>query len=212
MIEREYIRLNSKCGMDIVNQLHTHTEGSEALVVLFPGYSYSCESPLLYYTRKAAMLSGCDTLSLEFSFLPDGSRMSDEDLRRITEESFTTIENAIRNRNYKTIVFISKSIGSLAAGEIGQRMGYKNVLQIFLTPLPESLPYIMKSDCMAVVGTKDKYMTGDFISALKKCPSVELKIIDGVGHSLENNDCCKESISLLQQVTGLCEGYIKKHA
>lgn len=65
MIERSEIVLDSKFGNKITYRVLKHKEGSKNIAILFPGGDNSTDVPTLHYARKAALLCGCDVLSIQ---------------------------------------------------------------------------------------------------------------------------------------------------
>ena len=207
MIKKSYITVKSSWGHHISNLFLTQEPKSESIVILFPGGDYSCDKPLLHYARKATLLSGCDVLSLEYGYFKTNNSFKGELFEQTLKEAKEAAELCLSN-GYKNIYFISKSLGTVIAGEISKYIGYDKINNLFLTPIPSTIPYIVDSKCAVVVGSKDKFFSKEEIDKVKKYPQVELRIIEGAAHSLEIDEDYMKSLEILIIVTKLCEDFI----
>lgn len=102
---------------------------------------------------------------------------------------------------YDEVVFLSKSIGSVEAGILAEKLGV-NVIQIFITPIEETIPYC-DTDSYVVIGTEDKayqaykeYCDANCIKAL---------FVEGANHSLEVEGQPYQSMDILKEVTRFLE-------
>lgn len=206
LINRSFIKVKSSFGHEIENLYFTHSLKANSIVILFPGSDYSCDKPILHYARKATLLSGCDVLSLEYGYFKGNNEPYEDFMERIIKESYEAVQLCLSN-SYENIYFISKSLGTIVAGEISDLIGYKKINNLFLTPTKETIKYIMKSDCSIVVGTNDKFFSKQEIEAVAN-PFVNMHIIDGAVHSLEVDDYIK-SIQILSDVTKICANFVK---
>lgn len=209
MINKSYIKVKSSWGHDIYNLFLTQSPKSDSIVILFPGGDYSCDKPLLHYARKATLLSGCDVLSLEYGYFKTNNSFKMEFFEQIIKETYEAIQTALSN-SYKRIYFISKSLGTSVAGEISNLMGYDKIDNLFLTPTSHTIPHIINSRCVVVVGSNDKFFSKESIDTISTYSSVDLHIMNNAAHSLEVDDNYKESLEILNDVTDLCVGFVCK--
>ena len=210
MINKSFIQVKSSWGQDIHNLFLTHSPKADSIVILFPGGDGSCDKPILHYARKAALLSGCDVLSLEYGYFRTNNSFRSEFFEQTIKELNETINICLSNNLYKNVYFISKSLGTSIAGEISKIIGYDKVNNLFLTPTVKTIPHIINSKCTVIVGTNDKYFPKEFIDRIGTYPTVDLHIINNAVHSLEADDSYKESIEILSTVAGLCESFVRK--
>jgi hypothetical protein len=206
LINKSVIKVQSFWGHKINNLYLTHSPKSGSLVVLFPGADYSCDKPLLHYARKATLLLGCDVLSLEYGFLRGNKDSSLNFKDMIVKESYEAIKLALYD-TYNKVYFISKSLGTVVAGEISELIGYEKINNLFLTPTKDTIRHILKSKCSVVVGTKDKFFTKDDIDFVATS-LVNLHIIENAVHSLEIDDDYIKSIEILNEVTNICADFV----
>lgn len=149
----------------------------EKLAVFFPGAGYGVDAPLLYYADFLLETQGYRHLYIDYGQPWEG---------QLTE----------RITNASDVVFVSKSIGAVAAGKFGECSGAA-VRQVFLTPVKEALPYI-KPGCRVVIGTADK----DYTAVHEWCEArgIACLCVAGADHSMELAGQVHESIDILHRV------------
>jgi len=210
LISKSIIKVSSSFGHEINNLFLTHSPKSKSIVILFPGGDGTCDKPVLYYARKAVLLSGCDVLSLEYGYVRTDKTYKKEFFEQTVKEVKEAIEKCLEN-SYEKIYFISKSAGTRIAGEISKSIGYDKVSNLFITPTVYTIPHIINSKCTVIVGTKDKLFPKEYIDKISACSSVDLNIINNATHSLEIEDDYMESLEILGTVTKICADFVGGH-
>ncbi|GJM78963.1 hypothetical protein HMSSN139_14590 [Paenibacillus sp. HMSSN-139] len=139
-----------------------------------PRENYSCEKPTLHYAGLAARECGYDILALEYGYQAARTELEYREIPKIIEDSERAVRQLIGS--YEEIVFISKSLGTVVAGEVHRKLGAgANVRHIYLTPIPDTLPYIHETRAVVVYGTKDDLFPAELASRLTA--SNRLKIV-----------------------------------
>jgi len=205
-IARSAITIQSKLGHSVQNLLLTHGAGSKSLAVLFPGGENSTDVPTLHYARKAALLAGCDVLSIEYS---DKVGYDPEVLATVAEESHQVVAEALQN-GYLQLFCINKSIGHSVAFRVDERFTNLDIRHVCYTPLAIHVADIKKRKCMVLTGTKDKWFSKEDVQELKNLRDVELVEVKNAVHSLEIDDDYHASLKILEKITDACASYIQK--
>ena len=166
------------------------------LVVIFPGAGYGLDSPLLYYADFLFESKGYERLRMDYSYILRGKEFSVENkIRTLREYVWTQIED-IDISQYDEVIFLSKSIGTVEAGVLADRLG-ASIKQVFLTPVKEAAPYI-KEDSILVIGTRDKEYS--FYKELCDAKKVTALYIEGGDHLLEIQGKPFDSIKALEEI------------
>lgn len=223
-MKREYIdeKVEKRCNMSknsfVVVKVHKagsnysklyhHQDQENALVVIFPGEDYSCDKPLLYYARKAAIREQKDVLCLNYKRKLTWRDTGQYPIDLEADASMDLI-NKCMSKDYKDIYFISKGIGTEVAGKISERFGYEKITNIFLAPTKAAIKYIVNSNCMAIIGTEDEIFTQDPIEQLKQHHNVQLVLLEGANHYLESCNSLEESLKILNQIVNLYTKILK---
>lgn len=176
------------------------------IVVCFPGTGFTCKEAL--FERCAAKFSarGYDVVRIDFSHIP---------FREIDtiEEAVTIAQRAVKRQLsgtdftcYLDVVWISKSLGTLLAAKAETEFGILP-RQLYLTPLPETLEKIRpESHVIALVlGTQDRFLTGEALAAFCERHDYRCCLIDGVNHSLKDEQDAERTTRIIDQIASFCE-------
>lgn len=192
-------------GTDMKQKHLQVKENNTKLVVIFPGKNYSSDKPVLYYAGIAAVQSGYDLLLLEYGYQAARTDLDIDDLPRIIEESIGSIKQIINN--YTDVVFISKSLGTIIAGEVHEKLGI-HVRHIYLTPIKDTIRYINDSEGIVIYGDNDVTFSKDMskqINLNNVCKVIEILNAD---HSLMVENPI-ESIDILKKLTFIYLDFLK---
>ena len=171
------------------------------LVVMFPGAGYGLDSPLLYYADFLFETKGYERFRMNYQDIL--SRLELPAVKRIEllrEYVWKQVKDVDFNK-YEEIVFLSKSIGTIEAGLVAEKLDVA-VRQIFLTPTDEALSYL-KKDSRVVIGTKDKAY--GLYKSYCEDNQIEALFIEGADHSLEIAKQPYTSIKVLGEVMHFIE-------
>lgn len=172
------------------------------IAVFFPGIGYHCDKPLLYYSGRIAQQYHYETYKITYNGL---SRSIEEALEQVfvqTEEALAQIDWS----QYEEILFVSKSIGTIAASAYAQKHGIK-CRNIFYTPLEKTFAFNPQPG-IVFHGTDDSWVETAVVTAKCQEHGLPLHIIGGVNHSLEAKDDTMRNLRILMQVMGLTKSYI----
>ncbi|WP_340021117.1 hypothetical protein MHI24_19120 [Paenibacillus sp. FSL K6-1096] len=186
------IVMSSHWGREVRHKLIT--QESKVLAVVFPGQNYSAERPLLEYAGKLAREYGCDLLQLEYGYQSARVAFKREEIDIVAEECKIALASL---PDYEQLLFISKSMGTIIAGKVAAdpAVGEK-VSHLFLTPVPESLPFIRQSRGSVIYGGSDPMFTGQYPAELSTMKQIRVYRIDDANHALEV-ESVNESLAVL---------------
>jgi len=178
-------------------------EMSKKIVVIFPGTNYSTDCPLLYYAGFKFEIRGYEKLAINYGDLLKKDISLDECLEDIKSFVLTQLQ-PFDLLKYEDIVFVSKSLGTVVAGWIEENLCI-NARHIYLTPVKETLPYILhdKNIITVVAGTKDRQLDADILKQHCMKENIPLKQIEGVGHRLEAWGNIDKNIEILRDIVAL---------
>lgn len=92
------------------------------LVVLFPGWNYSVDCPLLYYSDFYFETEGYDKLLIDYGDVLKNDQLTVEQrIEAIKENTLNKIQDNC-SANYEDIIFVSKSIGTVIAGWVQEQI------------------------------------------------------------------------------------------
>lgn len=157
------------------------------LVVCFPGIGYTCDKPLLYYSRKLAAAAGYDhTVLLQYTCRKDGLRDDPAALRAAFDVLYAQAETqlaAVAWTQYDDVLFVSKSIGTAIAAAYAQRHGVA-CRHILYTPLALTFAFAPQN-AIAFLGTADPWSDVNAVTAQSCANGTPLHLYENANHSLE---------------------------
>ena len=171
------------------------------IVIIFPGAGYGLDCPLLYYADFIYETKGFDRIHMNYQSILSNTELSIENkLTKVREYVWEQVKD-VNFAVYDEIVFLSKSIGSVEAGILAERLGIK-AIQVFITPIEEAISYC-DMDSYVVIGTKDKA----YQSYKEYCDTNRIKVlyVNDANHSLEVGGQPYKSIDILKNVMRFIE-------
>lgn len=159
------------------------------LLVTFPGIGYTCDKPLLYYSKKLAIAKGYETLDVPYCNFGVGIFKDDKKIEQAIASAYSQSEELLADvdfKGYSDIVFSSKSIGTCVAAKFAanHRLAPKN---IFYTPIEASFDYIRRPGLM-FHGTNDPWCANDYFEKRAKILEAQYYLIQNANHSLETGN------------------------
>ena len=163
---------------------------TKKIAVLFPGIGYNKHRPLLYHSGKLAIQYGFKLKALEFSGFPQKLKGNREALMRSFQIAVAQSEDQLKFIDfsaYDDVVFISKSIGTVAAAIYAAKHNIP-ARQIYFTPLEHSFSLMADGNGLVFHGTADSWVNSDSVE--EKCleKHLTLKTVLAANHSLETDD------------------------
>lgn len=202
----EMIKVPSYWKTEMKQKYFQASEETNKLAVLFPGQNFPCDKPILHYAGTSAIKSGYDLLVLEYGYQAARTHLELRDLPQVIEESRESVQRIISK--YEHVVFISKSIGTIVAGEVHAQLD-SPIQHLFLTPIKDSIPYINRFHGVVIYGSKDEMFDHGLAKQINLNPWTEVIEIPGATHSLETHDV-GESVEILGRLVGIYMDFLNK--
>ncbi len=158
----------------------------KGLVVLFPGIRYSVDCPLLYYARLKYEAMGYEKVCITGYGIHD-SKYSLEEYAKKAAGNVKKQLRGIDFTSYESVVFVSKSMGTVLAPWVEDQLQIPGVVHVLLTPVNATFPYLSKKRNIRfmVCGTKDKMIDLEKLRNLCRENDLPLMTIENAGHRLE---------------------------
>lgn len=186
-------------GLPATYNLRSHTEGSDTLMISFPGQGYKMDAPLMWYSALTALQTGFDVLSVEYSFHVSGASQRDTTIPEVVNEVANGIRSFLESHDYRRVIFVAKSIGTEISMRIAETGKVKADHFVFLTPLEGTIGFINGTDSMLViVGDNDPAFPEDSLNKLNDRKRVLL--IEGGNHLLEIPGDVSRSLGIMKEV------------
>jgi pimeloyl-ACP methyl ester carboxylesterase len=218
MQDRRRLTISGYQGRTIDNTFHRQKSDTDHLAVIYPGYGYTQEMPLLYYTSRLILSAGADLLQVKYAYTrePAWEKVSDGEREAwLNADAFAAWEEGWKQRTYQQVTLIGKSLGALAAAHVASndtRLPQLNC--IFLTPVLSGFNFAYDLNNaqlrnLIVIGTDDHFYNADVLRDLERQARSELVVIRGADHSLEFKKNPIQSAQALEYVLRAEEKFLK---
>ncbi len=202
-------RVRGKMGtVDCI--MHRQKNGTGKLALVFPGFAYTCQMPLLYYSAVALRDNGYDVVMAETDYAgrEDFQGLSArERLELIRDDARAVYSDAFSLMNYDRLILIGKSIGTIAIASLLQdALEGRRLATVWLTPLLHNAEVIKAIRNSAVrgmllaIGTKDSEYVKQTLDSIVVGPGSTVLEIENADHSLEIRGDMKASLTAMGQL------------
>lgn len=191
-------------GRVVPNSLYRLEPPSTRVMLVFPGWAYTVEAPLLFYMRLLAEELGADVLVLDYGYdrLEGFAEISedeqDEWFGREVQAAFDAV------RHYGQFTLVGKSIGTQAIGELlANQPVLGSAAVVLLTPTLSEPRFrgrleTIPNRCLTIIGSCDPAYTADNIELARRLG--DLHIVGDADHSLNIRGSLSRSIDELANV------------
>jgi hypothetical protein len=200
-------------------------EETDHIAVLFPGFGYSGQMPLLYYPRQLLLTTGADVFVVGYNYSKDQHFLSASYEERdlwLREDTIACYKAAMAQRNYERVTLVGKSIGTRAIGHLfSSDEQLPSLACVWLTP-------ILRNDLLCaqikqrphqalfVAGTADPQYDPGKLAEVQQATAGQTLVIEGADHSLEIMGDIVGSIRVLERMVGeikeFLEGIVRKRS
>lgn len=173
----------------------------DGLAVIFPGIGYTCDRSLLYYTAVMMKELGYKVVPVPYTGFPKNVKGDAQKMRQCYDIALGQAREVLRDINfddYKDIVFIGKSVGTMVALAIAKEFNLK-ARSVLYTPLVETfdlLPEDTSEQIIAFHGTSDPWAKTPEIIAACERRGIPLHLVEQANHSLETGDLERDLCTL----------------
>ena len=193
-------------------------KGSDHLAIVFPGFAYGLDLPVLYYPARMLGELGAEILMLDrlYTDLEGFRHLSEaERARTIVTDGLALCGAGLAAGEYRRITLIGKSLGTLTMARL---LKLENRLAgatcVWLTPLIKhervrEMIGLKKPRSLFVFGSEDEHYDPTAATEVLEATGGESILIEGAGHSLEIPRRLVESIREIGRVTERIEEFVE---
>ncbi len=187
------------------------------LGVVFPGWGYTADRPVLYYPGLLLLQRGADLLRVEYTYArrPEYlAAMQEERARWLHADVTAALEAGLAARAYEEITLVGKSIGTLAMGHLlASDARLRRARGIWLTPLLREerlLDQIRRwgGPSIFVAGTADPHYSPTHLEAAVAATRGRQVRIEGADHALEIAGSVVQTVEAMQKVVQALERFL----
>ncbi len=160
---------------------HYHEQEGTDCIVLLPGFGYLFDRPLLAEMKQLALQYGFSVLELSFGSLPYDKQQMKASIDRCVPIALESAQKTLDELSGMTFHFVGKSFGTIIAGRLREQYGSEPAC--FLTPLRQTIPYILSKDRIAY-GDQDPFLDAEDLLLLDQLACKAKIVCPGANHSL----------------------------
>lgn len=187
-----------------------HRQDTEArhLALVLPGFGYSCDMPLLYFTVSHLLDQGADVLQVEYDYSrrPEYRALdADERHRWLLADVAAAAQAALAQRSYRQFTVIGKSLGTRAMPHLlATEPRLRRARTIWFTPVwhEEAASAHLRSGtqpALVVIGTADPYYNPALVEEMRAVDECEVLVVPDAEHGLEVTGDVVRSVQALEQ-------------
>jgi len=180
-------------GQPVANRFLRQEKDTSHLALVFPGYGYGVDMPVLYYPIRLLSDRGADVLMLDLLYKDIEAfraASNEEQSQWIAADALALLETGLRQKAYDRVTLIGKSMGTLAMGwlvETETQAPFREC--IWLTPLVQD-PRLQQqiSACatrgLMVIGDADRFYDAEILERIEDASGNPSLIIPNADHAL----------------------------
>ncbi|WP_175990299.1 alpha/beta family hydrolase [Bacillus sp. Marseille-Q1617] len=204
-------------NIEVHYRLISTSGNPKGLAIFFPGMGYTVMGPLLHYPTGMFLNEEWDVLQINYQY-------DSAEIKEMTDEEFdemmvcdckNVIDAVLESAAYESFFLVAKSVGTIPMSAELQRTSFKGARIIWLTPLLKEKAVhetMMKSRQKAIsfIGDRDHHYHEERFNELNTNPNLQLHLIPGANHSLEQDFRALESIDIHKKIMEDIEAFIKE--
>jgi predicted alpha/beta-hydrolase family hydrolase len=212
----ERIFVETAVGITVKHNWFQQDSNSDRLLVILPGRGYTLDSPAMHYLQSTGFSLGYDVLGLQYSFQYAGERATinqmgmEEIVDQLQKEVDDALRQALASKTYQTVCIAGKSLGTPLASTLINAIDVPEKRLILLTPVWTSVEDAGTTvPTLIIIGTSD----GAFVLGQAESESrtnVTWKVYPDLNHGLEYADDWQNSITVLGDIIGICEAFLRQ--
>jgi hypothetical protein len=182
---------------------------TEHLALVFPGFGYHADLPVLYYPALQLYASGADVLRLEYRYFerPGFLRLPEAELdRALGADASAVLETGLKNHAYTHITLVGKSLGTLAmAALLDRQPDLSSAACVWLTPVLDNHNLLRQlrqghNPGLLAIGTADHYYNPTILDPLKSRANLRCLAFLRADHSLEVDGDAQAAVNIIAEI------------
>jgi len=200
----------------VPNTFFKQDEETKHGAIIFPGLGYTAHMPLLFYSRELMLSLEADVLTVEYDY--NSRNFLALDGRERMQLLFADVQPAwnalLKQRDYKQITFIGKSLGTRAMGHVLNCEPIPaSIDAVWLTPLLKDARLRdqmkqFKGRSLFISGTADPHYDAEYMKELQEATRGQVVLVNEGDHSLNIKDDIIGSIRELKKVINSIKAFI----
>jgi dienelactone hydrolase len=193
--------------------------GATGLALLLPGLRYTCDKPLLHYPTLLFLQRGMDVLQVNTDYTTPAFQSAPprDQARWLATDAQAAVRAARTQRDYRRLVLVGKSIGTLALAHLVTTAAGEEAGTIWLTPLlrqPQLVEAALrcKGPALFIAGTGDSTYDASALDRIREATGAEALLVESGDHSLEISGDPFQSLHALEEILRFIAGFLDHYS
>lgn len=211
------ISIQGYAEKSIPNLFLRQSQPADTLAILFPGLRYTCDMPLLYYPSRLFAQRAADVLQVNTDYTQTEYQSAPQSKQAewLTGDARAALQAGKQQGNYRRLILVGKSIGTLAMAHLVNRSADEGIATIWLTPLLRQQTLVsnamhFKGPALYIAGSGDPLYAADSMQRILEATRAEKLIVDDADHSMEISGDLFRSIEILERVLQHIAAFLDK--
>jgi hypothetical protein len=181
-------------GLKVPYTLLSTTAQPKGLAIMFPGAGYTVQGPLMHYPTGMYLNENFAVLHINYQYSSkEYNDLTDSEFyEALMTDSKKVIDEVLKKASYDSYYLAAKSIGTIPLSSELSRKEFKDAKVIWLTPLlkEETVYKTMRESRQSgicFIGDGDHHYVEERFTELSSNPKLQLHLITGANHSLEQD-------------------------
>ncbi|MDD5368334.1 MAG: hypothetical protein PHQ40_04570 [Anaerolineaceae bacterium] len=217
MLKQTTLKIRGFNQADVPNTFWRQASGAQHLVIILPGYGYSADMPLMYYSCQLAVSHDADVLQVQYAYNknPEYERLDARGQAAwLYADVMAACIDGLSQGSYQRVSLIGKSLGTMAIAHLlGDKPEFAVAECVWLTPVlndPLTFDRMLHGGKrgLVVIGSDDHYYLPDKLTALRGVTNISVKVHDHANHSLELPGDISGSIHIVEKVVDQIDQFL----
>ena len=187
------------------------------LAMVLPGFGYTCDMPLLYYSVSHLLDLGADVLQVEYAYnqQPEYRALTaDERTRWLLADVTAACRAGFTQRAYRRITLIGKSLGTRAMAHLlATEDALRQARAVWFTPLLQEdrvREHLLGAPqpALVVIGTADPHYDPATLATVQAAIQGEVLVVEDAEHALEIPGDVVRSVRALERVMRAVQRFV----
>jgi hypothetical protein len=203
-------------GRPVPASIIVHSGGTDHLGVILPGYRHTIDMPDLHYAGLILQAKGADVLRVEYAYPKTDfmKRPQSEQADWLSADVRAAFDAGWRQRGYKRVTLIGKSLGTLAMGRLLEDARFAGAGCVWSTPIlaDERLCAQIRKHrprSLFIIGTADHFYRPALLRELVGATEGQALVLEGVHHGLEIEGDIPGTLDALRRIVDALQEFVK---
>ncbi|MGY5875650.1 MAG: hypothetical protein RTU30_07885 [Candidatus Thorarchaeota archaeon] len=209
MVSFDELDIRGYEGRPVPNTFYKQEKATNQTALIFPGFGYTSQMPLLFYSIRVIIERSVNVLSIDQNYSRHEeflTRMQEGRLEWLFGDAAGVYEGIVE-KNYGDVPFmVGKSLGTRILGYLlVNHDALNNAKVVWLTPLiKDEVTFQRMKDCTAesllIIGSADQHYDEVIIRVLEEDHKFKTLVIENGNHGLQVPDGVQGSLRALTRV------------